>query len=293
MHVTQLGGKDDFHISPKQIISYKDGGKWDVAISGNFATWKIQENVKWIHIDKDSLEGNFNTIRITLDANQEKSKRDAVINVIGRPDIGNEKKQSISITQSGCEELVFNDGDSINFTVKKQQKTIVIKGENSITWTPHVSIENGKEEWLTVGQKETVSSDYKYITYQLPLILQENETYTDRSADVILKYEDGYGNINSVKLNVTQAHRPKKPSALNISKADYSSRIIDSTFGEDVQLEIVTDDGSFDKIDTYDKWSYIWIIDEDTLKGNIHTQTYTLKDKYNYLNIISRLKNTL
>ena len=280
VNVTQLGGDDDFQISPRQIISYKDGGKWDVSISGNFASWKISEDYEWIHIDKNYLEGNFNTIRITLDANAEKSARNAIIDVIGRPDIGSEKNHTINITQSGTEELVFNDGEKIYFTVRKQQKDIEIKGANSINWTPDVAIVNGKDGWLTVGRKEIISSDSKQTTYRLPLILQENEIYKDQSANVILNYEDGYGNKNSVKLNVTQAHRPKKPTALNISRADYSSKNIDSTFGEDVLLNIITDDGSFDEMDSYDKWSFIWTVDDNTtLTGNAHNNVYELKDK--------------
>ena len=279
------------------MVFNKDGGKAMVKIITDATKWTANFDGDWLTINggKD-YTGSGGVTNIELDVlsnDYENDRNDSIKFVWTNNNI--EETYYLPVLQHGVNEMTIvpnNDNfvgeDSINFTVKEQNVDIMIKARSGISWYPEY-----KPDWITIhkiqndGGKDTIS-------YIMPLTISENKLENDLHDRIILRYEDGYGNLNTITLKVSQNHRPKLPTLYIQEAAAIAQNVIEPTIGDNAQFTINIDDNNFDSEDSYEKWEFQWFIDGEILESTIHQAKYTMVDnKAHLLRVIASYKDDI
>ena len=295
--VYQSGSAITLATEPTSMVFNKDGGKAMVKIITDATKWTANFDGDWLTINggKD-YTGSGGVTNIELDVlsnDYENDRNDSIKFVWTNNNI--EETYYLPVLQHGVNEMTIvpnNDNfvgeDSINFTVKEQNVDIMIKARSGISWYPEY-----KPDWITIhkiqndGGKDTIS-------YIMPLTISENKLENDLHDRIILRYEDGYGNLNTITLKVSQNHRPKLPTLYIQEAAAIEQNVIEPTIGDNAQFTINIDDNNFDSEDSYEKWEFQWFIDGEILESTIHQAKYTMVDnKAHLLRVIASYKDDI
>ena len=193
-----------------------EGGELVFSFISN-CSWIVEENDDWINISPTSGNQGNHTLAINVAKNTTGEERLSKITIL----YGVDSQVVINLTQEAND--VFETDSEGNYIVEADGGTVAVKVTTNLEYD--VLIPDEASAWLSLADTRTVREE------TLTLTVEENETFDERSAKVILKGSDG---------EVLQSITIKQKGVDEVFYTDSEGNYIIDASGGFVEVQVTT-----------------------------------------------------